>query len=236
MATGGPAEVAAASRAFNTMQDRLSAYLGDRLRLLAGISHDLRTPLTTLRLKAEFVEDAAVRDGIVATVDELATICEATLAFSRAEASSEPTREVDLTALAGEVVEEFKIAGDEVSLMSSAVHVAPCRPVALKRALRNLVQNAVRYGGGAKVSVEASREAVTIAVDDEGPGVPDDKMEEAFKPFVRLEPSRSADTGGLGLGLAIARSILRAHGGELTLANRPEGGLRASLVLPARAA
>ena len=236
LATSGPTEVAAASRAFNTMQDRLSAYLGDRLRLLAGISHDLRTPLTTLRLKAEFVEDASVRDGIVATVDELATICEATLAFSRAEASSEPTREVDLAALAGDVVDEFNIAGEDVSLAPSPAHVAPCRPVALKRALRNLVQNAVRYGGGAKVSVEASREAVTIAVDDDGPGVPEDRMEEAFKPFVRLEPSRSADTGGLGLGLAIARSIVRAHGGELTLVNRAEGGLRASLVLPARAA
>lgn len=231
----GPSEVAAATRAFNTMQQRLSQFLRDRLRLLAGISHDLRTPLTTLRLKAEFVDDEAVRDDIVATIDELAAICETTLAFTRAEAVSEATRSVDLRALCAELAEEFTLAGADVQAATGAPLSMPCRPVALKRAVRNLVENAVRYGGCARLSAMPDADGgVSIVVEDDGPGLPADRMEDAFQPFVRLEASRSAETGGIGLGLAIARSIVKAHGGELTLANRPEGGLRARLALPAR--
>ncbi|MFG1477438.1 ATP-binding protein [Xanthobacter sp. V4C-4] len=230
---GGPSEVAAAIRAFNTMQERLSQFLRHRLRLLAGISHDLRTPLTTLRLKAEFVEDEAVRDDIVATIDELAAICEATLAFTRAEAVHEATRRVDLRALCADLADEFTLAGADVEAAAGAPLAAACRPVALRRALRNLVENAVRYGGRARLSVGPAASGVEIQVDDDGPGLPADRIEDAFQPFVRLEASRSAETGGLGLGLAIARSIVRAHGGELTLANRAEGGLRAHVQLPA---
>lgn len=228
----GPAEVAAAAQAFNTMQARLGAYLRDRLRLLAGISHDLRTPLTTLRLKAEFVDDAEVRDGLVATIEELTTICEATLAFSRAEATTEPTQSRDLAELAEEIAAEFAAAGQDVRADPAAPLPYPCRPVALKRALRNLVENAVRYGERARIAVRAETGGVTIRVDDDGPGLPADQVDEAFKPFVRLEASRSRETGGLGLGLAIARSIVQAHGGTLSLANRPGGGLRAQIELP----
>jgi signal transduction histidine kinase len=236
LATRGPSEVAAASRAFNTMQDRLGAYLRDRLRLLASISHDLRTPLTTLRLKAEFIEDAGVRDGIVATIDELTTICESSFAFSRAEATTEATQNVDLTALVRDIAWEFTAVDKRVVAAPSPALVYPCRPVAIKRALRNLIENAVRYGGGARVRVENRRDGVAILVEDDGPGLPAEQVEDAFQPFVRLEPSRSAETGGLGLGLAIARSIVKAHGGTLTLANRPEGGLRAEIALPRGAA
>lgn len=230
----GPSEVAAATRAFNTMQQRLSQFVRDRMRLLAAISHDLRTPLTTLRLKAEFVDDAEVRNDIVATIDELVAICEATLAFTRAEATSEETKTVVIADLCAEVVEEFASVGADAQLADGAVQVRlPCRPVAMRRALRNLVDNAVRYGRRAAVSVSASTVGtISIRVDDAGPGLPEDRLEEAFQPFVRLEPSRSSETGGIGLGLAIARSIVKAHGGELTLANRPEGGLRAEIVLP----
>ncbi|MDI4655463.1 HAMP domain-containing protein [Xanthobacter autotrophicus] len=229
----GPAEVAAATLAFNTMQQRLSQFMHDRMRLLAAISHDLRTPLTTLRLKAEFVDDQEVRADIVATIDELVAICEATLAFTRAEAISEDTQTVDLDALCADVVEEFASVGADAQMTAGSPCLLPCRPVALRRALRNLLDNAVRYGRSARVSVlRPGPGTVTIRVEDAGPGLAEDLIEEAFKPFVRLEPSRSNETGGMGLGLAIARSIVKAHGGELTLANRPGGGLKAEIVLP----
>lgn len=232
LSTSGPSEVAAATTAFNTMQKRLSLFLKDRLRLLASISHDLRTPLTTLRLKAEFIEDETTRDGVIATVDELTTICEATLAFTRAEATSEPTQTVALADLVGEVIKEFRLAGKPVSLDSTSSVRCACRPVALKRALRNLIENAVRYGSEARLSVSSKDDTAMIYVDDHGPGMPPERIEEAFKPFVRLEPSRNMESGGLGLGLAIASSIVKAHGGTLTLANRAEGGLRAEIALP----
>ncbi|MFG1378422.1 ATP-binding protein [Xanthobacter autotrophicus] len=229
----GPAEVATATLAFNTMQQRLSQFMHDRMRLLAAISHDLRTPLTTLRLKAEFVDDQEVRADIVATIDELVAICEATLAFTRAEAISEDTQTVDLDALCADVVEEFASVGADAQMTAGSPFRLPCRPVALRRALRNLLDNAVRYGHSARVSVlEPGPGTVTIRVEDAGTGLAEDLIEEAFKPFVRLEPSRSTETGGMGLGLAIARSIVKAHGGELTLANRPGGGLKAEMILP----
>jgi signal transduction histidine kinase len=230
--TAGPSEVAAATRAFNTMQERLSLFIRDRLKLLAGISHDLRTPLTTLRLKAEFIEDETIREGIIATIDELTVIAEATLAFTRAEATTEATEAIDLRSLVSEVTEAFCLAGADVVVAPFPSLTYPCRPVALKRALRNLIENAVRYGGKARVSAVTHQGAVTIAVEDDGPGLPPDQIEDAFQPFVRLEPSRSTETGGIGLGLAIARSIVKAHGGTLILANRPEGGLRAEIRLP----
>ncbi len=231
----GPAEVVAATHAFNTMQQRLSEFMRDRLRVLASISHDLRTPLTTLRLKAEFIEDEDVRDDIIATIDELTVICEATLAFTRAEATAEETQRIAIDGLMRDVAEEFRLAGADVSEAGLSPVVYPCRPVALKRALRNLVENAVRYGGGARLTMQSSSEALAIVVEDDGPGLPPDRIEDAFQPFVRLEPSRSVETGGIGLGLAIARSIVRAHGGTLTLENRSEGGLRAEIRLPAQA-
>ena len=229
----GPAEVAAVTRAFNTMQNRLSQFIGDRLKLLAGIGHDLRTPLTTLRLKAEFIDDPAVRDDIVATIGEMTAICEATLAFTRAEAAAEATGPVDLTALAREIVEDYRLAGAAVSLAPGPAVAVTGRPVALRRAVRNLIDNAVRYGRQADVTVTAlPGGGAVLAVEDEGPGVPAARVEEAYTPFVRLEASRSTETGGIGLGLAITRGIVQAHGGVLTLKNRPQGGLRAEIRLP----
>ena len=230
--TDGPSEVASAARAFNTMQASLGQVLRDRMRLLAAVSHDLRTPLTALRLKAEFIEDEVMRDDIVATLDELAAICEATLAFTRAEAQTEAARPVDLPTLIADVAETFHVMGQKVSVREHSAVTYICRPVALKRALRNLVENAVRYAGGATIRLESGSEGVKIAVEDVGPGLPADQIEEAFKPFVRLENSRNAETGGIGLGLAIARGIARDHAGELKLANLSGGGLRAEIALP----
>lgn len=232
LAESGPSEVVTAIRAFNTMQERLSSFLRDRLRLLASISHDLRTPLTTLRLKAEFVEDQATRDSVIRTVDELTMICEATLAFTRAETTSEPTANIDLRDLVFEVCGEMQTPDGNVHAAPMPSVLYACRPVAMKRALRNLVQNALRYGESAEVFVTQTSGGIVLGVDDKGPGIEATKIEEAFQPFVRLEASRSLETGGMGLGLAIARSIVKAHGGTVDLSNRPEGGLRAEIRLP----
>ncbi|HEY0124769.1 MAG TPA: ATP-binding protein [Rhizobium sp.] len=230
----GPSEVAATIQAFNTMYQRLSQFIRDRLRLFASISHDLRTPLTTLRLKAEFIDNDEVREDIVATIEELTTICEATLAFTRAEVSTEDTALVDLADLIRQVVEEFRLTKGNVHLAALPSLPYPCRPVALKRALRNLVENAIRYGGTASVTLEDADDEVIISVEDDGPGIPDEEIEDAFEAFVRLEPSRSTETGGLGLGLSIARSIVKAHGGTLRLLNRENHGLTAELRLPSK--
>jgi signal transduction histidine kinase len=230
--TSGPPEVAATARAFNTMQERLSEYFRDRLRLLAGIGHDLRTPLTTLRLKAEFIDDEAVRDDIIATIDEMTVITEATLAFSRAEATTEASQRIDLAKLVDEVAEGFRLADENVAVAPSPAFSFVCRPVALRRALRNLIENAVRYGGSASVCVTRDADGATITVEDKGPGLPEHLIEEAFKPFVRLETSRNTETGGLGLGLSVARSLVKAHGGTLTLENGPGGGALARVRLP----
>lgn len=232
--TRGPSEVTAATQAFNIMQERLTQFIAERMRLLAAVSHDLRTPLTTLRLKAELLNDETARDDLVTTIEELSGIAEAALAFTRAEAASEPTVELDLAELAGELIGEFRLAGANIAAEHLEPTVAPCRPVAIKRAVRNLVENAVRYGGSARVSVYRQAGEAVIDVADDGPGIPEDRIEDAFKPFVRLEESRSVDTGGIGLGLAIALGIVHAHGGTLQLSNRPGGGLNAQIRLPVR--
>lgn len=228
----GPAEIAAAIRAFDTMRARLRRFMDERLRLFAAVSHDLRTPLTTLRLKAEFVEDEAVRDDLVATLEELTAITESTLAFTRAEASREETRTLDLAELVGEVVGEFRLAGEEATLDAPSSLRFEGRPVSLKRAVRNVVENAVRYGGGAHVTIRDAADAATVVVEDDGPGLPADRLDEAFQPFVRLEPSRNRETGGIGLGLSIARGIVQSHGGTVALANRTPHGLRVEIRLP----
>ncbi len=233
--SSGPSEVVAATHAFNTMQERLSEFIRDRMRLLASVSHDLRTPITTLRLKAEFIDDDAVRDDLVKTIDELATISEATLAFTRAEATSEETSIVDLSELVREVDEEFILADRPLTEPRLESVECACRPVALKRAIRNLIENALRYGGRAEVSVFRSDGHAVIQIDDEGPGIAPDRVAEAFQPFVRLEPSRSTETGGIGLGLAIAKGIAIAHGGSIELSNLPQHGLRATINLPVSA-
>jgi signal transduction histidine kinase len=228
----GPEEVRRTVVAFNAMQARVGRFVADRTRMLAAISHDLRTPLTSLRLRAEFVDDDETRDRIVQTVDEMSRMTEATLAFAREDATAEEARATDLAALIRAVADDFADLGAAVSAEAPERLDHVVRPVALRRALRNLVENALRYGGGARVRLSAGPDEVVIAVDDDGPGIPADKLEEVFEPFVRLETSRSAETGGVGLGLSTARTIARAHGGDVTLANRPGGGLTASIRLP----
>jgi signal transduction histidine kinase len=232
LAEQGPLDVRQTTRAFNQMHERLQRFVQDRTRMLAAISHDLRTPITSLRLRAEFVEDDETRARILETLDEMQRMTEATLAFAREEAAREETRTVDLGALIESLCEDLAEMGMDVLFAGADKTPCPCRPLSLKRAIRNLVENAVAYGERARVALERTEEAFEIVIDDDGPGIPEADFERVFAPFVRLEESRSRETGGIGLGMAIARSIVRGHGGDITLANRAESGLRAIIHLP----
>lgn len=232
VAENGPQEVRRLTAAFNRMQERLGRFIGDRTRMLAAIGHDLRTPITSLRLRAELVDDDDLRTKMVATLDEMERMAEATLTFAREDAEAEPARPFDLNALVASLADDLAAMGRDVTFTDAGRIVYTGRSTALKRAIGNLVDNAVRYGQRARIGLAATPAGPVITVDDDGPGIPPEQMEEVFKPFVRLDPSRSGETGGSGLGLSIARSIVLAHGGDLTLANRPEGGLRAEIRLP----
>ena len=228
----GPDDVRRTIRAFNEMRARLERFVGDRTRMLAAIGHDLRTPITSLRLRAEFIEDPEIRERILETLDEMQQMIEATLAFAREDAAREDTRRVDLAALVQSLCDDLADAGHDVVFSGAAKMPYDCRLVALKRALRNLIENAVAYGHRARVALQEAEAELHIVIDDDGPGIPEHQAAQVFEPFVRLETSRSRETGGVGLGLAIARSIVRSHGGDITLENRAEGGLRAIIRLP----
>ncbi|OZI71875.1 hypothetical protein CAL22_19015 [Bordetella genomosp. 12] len=224
------------TRAFNDMQENLLRFVQGRTRMIAAIGHDLRTPLTSLRIRAELVDDDALREAMVRTLDDMKVIVEGTLQFARDDAQQEATQEVPLQALISDVVAEQRLHGHQVEprfLADSAALHYRCRPVHLKRALNNLIDNGARHGSVAlTVSCDPARQKLRIDVADNGPGIPPDKLEQVFEPFVRLDQARSQTTGGAGLGLAIARSCCRAHGGDVTLQNRPEGGLSAVIELP----
>jgi signal transduction histidine kinase len=228
----GPQETRRANVAFNRMRERLDRFIRDRTAMLAAVAHDLRTPITSLRLRAEFVEDEETKAKILETLTEMQVMAEAVLAFARGDAETEPTSRADLTSLVESLVEDAAEAGREVAFEDSPPVALACRPFALRRAVGNLVDNAARYGVRARVRVEAEPGEARIVIEDEGPGIPASELERVFDPFVRLEASRSRETGGAGLGLSIARTIIRSHGGDVRLENRPEGGLRAVVSLP----
>lgn len=227
----GPDDIRQTAEAFNLMQERLQRFVEDRTRMLAAISHDLRTPLTSLRLRAEFVTDADVQEKMLNTIGEIQTMTEAALAFVREEATAEATRAVDLSALVESLCDDLAELGHNVSFIDGTAINYRCRPDALRRAIRNLVENAVRYGERARVRVSRTAKSIDIIVEDDGPGIPGDAMEQVFAPFYRLEDSRNRETGGVGLGLSIARAIARHHGGDVVLSNRTRG-LQATISLP----
>ncbi|NQU72802.1 MAG: HAMP domain-containing protein [Rhodospirillales bacterium] len=233
----GPSDVRETIAAFNRMQDRQQRFIADRTRLLAAISHDLRTPITSLRIRAEFIEDIELRAKIMATLDDMQAMAEATLTFVREDATEEDFLETDLGALAGSVCAD-------ASDMGKAVHYVPvegarvigkCRPHALRRALSNIVDNALAYAGSAEIHIDQLPAGIALVVEDDGPGIAENDLQRVFEPFVRLEESRNRDSGGMGLGMAIARTILRAHGGDVNVVNRAQGGLRVTLQLPPQA-
>ncbi|EHM01685.1 ATPase/histidine kinase/DNA gyrase B/HSP90 domain protein [Acetobacteraceae bacterium AT-5844] len=228
----GPDDIRRTVEAFNRMQERLTRFVEDRTRMLAAIGHDLRTPLTSLRLRAEFVQDDELREKILDTAAEIQSMVEATLSFVREEGTAEETRTVDLPALLGSLCEDMAELGHQVTFAEAERLGYRCRPAALRRACRNLIENAVRYGECARVSVERYPHQVRIVVEDDGPGIPWQERERAFAPFYRLENSRNRETGGVGLGLSIARTIARHHGGDVMLTSS-ERGFRAIIVLPA---
>jgi signal transduction histidine kinase len=234
----GPSEVATAARAFNTMAERIRRFVADRTQMLAAIGHDLRTPITRLRLRAEFLENEEQRRKMLADLDEMEAMIAATLAFARDDAAAEPAAPLDLAALCRTVLDEAADAQPEAA--ERIAYEGPerltvrARPMALKRAIANLVRNALAYGGSARIALSpAEGGAVHLVVEDDGPGIPDCELENVFAPFRRLETSRNRETGGAGLGLPIARNILRAHGGDVVLRNRRGGrGLSVLVTLP----
>lgn len=226
----GPTEVRDTTQAFNRMKERLTRFVNERTQMLAALSHDLRSPLTAMRLRIEMLDESEDSLRLKALVGEMQAMVEATLEFARGVARAEPATEVDLAALLGDLVGD--VGGDRASLSPASPLPVTIRAHALTRAVRNLIDNAVRYGGTAKVGLRQEANAAVITIADNGPGLPDTQLEAVFEPFVRLEASRSRDTGGVGLGLAIARTIIQAHGGTVTLRNRCEGGLEAVVTLP----
>jgi signal transduction histidine kinase len=239
IAEAGTREMRQAAQSFNQMQQRILRLVDNRTRMLAALSHDLRTPLTLLRLRTEGMREAEERERMLATIGELDAMVGASLSFARDQATTEPWRRTDLAALVASIVDDMADAGLPVTLAPAEPVVLECQPGALRRALVNLIDNAIKYGKTARVALAATAATVSITIDDDGPGIPEGELQRVFEPFFRLEQSRSRETGGSGLGLSIALSIVQAHGGEITLANRAPAtacagpsGLRASILLP----
>jgi len=231
LAEQGPEDVRRTTRAFNRMRDRLERYVKNRTQMFAAISHDLRTPLTSLRLQAEFIEDQRLRQRMLNTVDDMQGMTEATLAFTREDTSREHSRSVDLAALLQSLCDDLSDMGLAVNCVPAERLAYNCRPAALRRALTNLIENACYYGESAEVALSASASQVCITITDRGPGIAEQDWSRVFEPFVRLEASRNRNTGGIGLGLAIARTVAHSHGGDIQLCNLPIAGLQVSLQL-----
>jgi len=229
---GGPLVLRAATRSFNAMSQRLTATLENQRSIMTAVAHDLRTPIASMRLRAEFVADEEERTRLNETLDEMQTMTEAVLSAARSDRTGETARPVDLTALVESLADDMKETGGDIVFEPGVAVRCVCRTNEVRRAVRNLIENALRYGARARVAVGLEREFAVVSVDDDGPGIPANDMERVFEPFVRLEASRSSQTGGYGLGLAITRWIARGHGGDVFLRNRQEGGLSAVVRLP----
>ena len=233
----GPSEIVTAAAAFNTMAARVRRFVEDRTFLLTAIGHDLRTPITRLKLRAEYMDDDEQRTKMLADLDEMEAMVAATLAFSRDVTTTEKITRLDLASLLRTILDDAADGdpdhADALSYTGPEHLPVNARPLALKRALANLVGNALKYGDAAHVTLHTlARGALRIDIEDEGPGIPAAEMEHVFEPFRRLETSRNRETGGSGLGLSISRNIVRAHGGDVTLTNLPKRGLRVSVTLP----
>ncbi|MBX9874980.1 MAG: HAMP domain-containing protein, partial [Beijerinckiaceae bacterium] len=220
----GPSEVRQAARAFNEMQGRIRRLLTDRTQMFAALSHDLRTPLTILRLRAEFVEDEEQHAKMLADIAEMESMIDATLAFLRDDGAQEATEAMDLAATLATMCDTLTDAGRQAHYSGEAHATLCCRPMELRRAFRNLIDNAVKYGDRAQVELSVTTERIVVDILDDGPGIPASEREKVFQPFYRMERSRNRETGGFGLGLTVARAAIHAHGGDIVLADRPEGG------------
>lgn len=227
----GSREFINTARAFSAMRERIGRYIDDRERLFVSISHDLRTPITRLKLRAELLDDEALRDEFEQDLDELDMMVKGALQCVKDSDIHENPAEVRLDAMLGRMVRSAELAGYEVAYQPTGITLRG-KPLALKRALGNLLDNAVFYGTRAEISASCDADSVTVCVRDDGPGVPEDAFASLFDPYVRLEHGRDSNAGGMGLGLGIARRVIEAHGGVLALSNHPEGGLLATVRLP----
>lgn len=234
LAETGPTETRRAAEAFNRMQDRLRRLIAERGRALAAVSHDLRTPLTRMRLRAELVDDEALRAQINADIDDMQAMVESTLDYLRGLRENEAPQSIDMNALLQSLVSDEQALGHPVTLTGCVAAPYVGRMSALKRALGNLIDNAVKYGQSAHIVIEDSTTELRLVVEDDGPGIAEADLVRVVEPYVRLETSRSRETGGVGLGLTIARDAAVLHGGKLLLENLATSGLRATLVLPRR--
>jgi two-component system osmolarity sensor histidine kinase EnvZ len=227
----GAIEIRQAAAAFIVMRDRIQRQISQRTEMLAGVSHDLRTPLTRMKLALELVGDGLAVDELRSDVTDMEKMVQGYLDFARGEGSEVPI-EVDLSGFLEEIVAASRRDGISISLTAPAEYSLLLRPNAMKRCIGNLVSNARRHGSHVWLTALPGRGAVDIMIDDDGPGIPAEQREAVFRPFFRLDPSRNIATGGVGLGLTIARDVARGHGGDLTLESSPQGGLRARLHLP----
>lgn len=228
----GPTEVAQAAHAFNAMQERLRRLVENRTQILAALSHDLKTPVTLLRLRVELMNESDDKFKILETLDEMELMIASVLEFAKATLLNEAPRTVDLSAMLSSICDDMADAGAAVEFETPDAIWYSCRRVGLKRALTNLIDNAVKYGGNARVKVAQRGASVQVEIDDDGPGIPQGQTEAIFMPFYRIDESRSEGTGGVGLGLSIAQTIIHGHGGHISLENRAEGGLRLCVSLP----
>ncbi|MEP3245781.1 MAG: ATP-binding protein [Sneathiella sp.] len=226
--TSAARELSSTIQTFNDMQERLGRFIRDRTRMLASISHDLRTPITSLRIRTEFVTDPDLQGKMVQTLEDMQTMVEASLAFARQESFEEASQEIDL-------IEILQTLSTDIPDVEFSCELASfsylCRPVSLKRAIRNLLDNAVQYGERAVVSLSQTLSDIEIVIRDYGPGVPEDDLDQIFEPFVRLDKARNTETGNVGLGLSIARTIIHNHGGKIK-ASAGKPGLKVTITLP----
>lgn len=228
----GSRELRRATRAFNRMQQRVQRLISDRTQMIAAISHDLRTMLTRLRLRAEYIEDDTQRNKALSDIDTMEQMLTETLSFARDDSNKEQRTRFDLGDMIKSLCEDFEDNEHPVHYIGPEKLAFHGRPVGLRRVFTNLISNAVAYGNSADVTLVPGEKDVTILVEDRGPGIPPEMREQVFAPFFRLEPSRNRETGGAGLGLSVARTIVRLHGGDIELSDREGGGLSVHVVLP----
>jgi len=232
LAESGPIEIIHTARAFNTMQQRISHFVKERMQIIAAISHDLRTPLTRLRLRFDAMNNLPEYEKIIMDINDMQTMLDATLAFAKDDSKQEERTKINLTSLLQTICDDAIDAGGKIECDLQLGIEINCGPVALKRAVNNIVDNSLRYGGSALVTLRREMQQVIISVRDQGTGIPEDEQQKVLMPFYRIEKSRNKHTGGTGLGLTVAKTIISAHGGEISLENMEEGGLQVVITLP----
>jgi len=228
----GPKEVRETAQSFNLMQIRIQRFVEERMQLIAAISHDLRTPLTRLRLRVDNLENKEQRNKALADINEMSVMIKSTLAFFRNDAIKEKITKVDIASLIRTVCDNTSDTFGCAEYYGPDKCIQMCKPSAVKRALSNIIENAVKYGQKAKVNLVYSIEEITITIDDQGDGILENEFENVFMPFYRIENSRNLETGGVGLGLSVSKTIIQSSGGDITLQNREGGGLRVIVILP----